>query len=121
MKDIIDINELKNLLKNFVEVRDWGKFHNPKNLSMALLVEPGELMEIFQWMADNDSANARHSALIREKTSHELADIIFYVIHIAAAMRINLSEAIYNKLKINDQKYPPNLVKGSAKKYSDYS
>lgn len=121
MTDIIDIDKLKNILKAFVEARDWGKFHNPKNLSMALAVEAGELLEIFQWVSDVGSLNAYNSTEIKEKTSHELADILFYIIHIASFMNINLNEALHNKLTINHNKYPPDRVKGSAKKYSEYA
>ena len=108
-------------MKDFVETRDWQKFHNPKNLSMALAAEVGELLEIFQWMSDTDSLGAGSLASIKEKTSHELADIMLYIIHIASVMNIHLNEAIQNKISINNNKYPADLVKGSAKKYSEYS
>ena len=121
MTDIIDIDKLKNILKAFVEARDWGKFHNPKNLSMALAVEAGELLEIFQWVSDVGSLNAYNSTEIKEKTSHELADILFYIIHIASFMNINLNEALHNKLAINHGKYPSDRVKGSARKYNEYA
>lgn len=121
MTDIIDIDEIKKILRDFVDARDWSKFHNPKNLSMALAGEAGELLEIFQWMSDVDSLNAKNCSSIKERTSQELADVMLYLIHIASSMDINLNDAICNKIAINSNKYPAELVKGSAKKYNEYS
>lgn len=120
MTDIIDIDSVKKILQDFAEARDWNKFHNPKNLSMALACEAGELLEIFQWMSEMDSIHAYHDLSIKEKTSHELADIMLYLIRIASLMNINITEALHNKISINNKKYPPELVKGDAKKYDEY-
>ncbi len=120
MTDIIDIDNLKEVLKDFANVRDWNKFHNPKNISMALACESAELLEIFQWMSDKDAANAHLETLTKEKASEELADIMLYLVRMASLMDINLSDAIKNKIVINKKKYPAELVKGSAKKYSEY-
>ena len=78
MTDIIDINEVKKRLQDFATERDWNKFHNPKNLSMALACESGELLEIFQWLTESESIAACHNSTYRERTRHELADIIIY-------------------------------------------
>ena len=121
MTDIVDIDQLKKLLHDFAVIRDWTKFHNPKNLSMALAVEAGELLEIFQWMSDNHANQVKNDMEIVKKTQHELADIMLYLIRIAALMDINLSEAVLNKIKLNNEKYPVELVKGSAKKYTEYA
>jgi dCTP diphosphatase len=106
MTDIIDIAQLKQLLQEFADARDWNQYHNPKNLSMALAVEAGELLEIFQWMTDSESKNARYDDIIKEKVSHELADVMLYLIQIATQMDINISHAITTKLAINKNKYP---------------
>ncbi len=67
MNDILNIDELKNALKDFAEVRDWQKFHNPKNLAMALAVETSELVEIFQWLSDEEAKkNSRCSCHFRK-------------------------------------------------------
>ena len=83
---------------------------------MALAAEAGELLEIFQWMSELDVVQAHNDSAVKEKTSHELADIMLYLIHMAALMNINLSDALTNKIKLNNKKYPAELVKGSAKK-----
>lgn len=50
-----DYAKIEKLIKNFVEERQWDQFHSPKNLSMALNVEASELLEIFQWMPEEES------------------------------------------------------------------
>ncbi len=121
MTDIIDVDNIKKTLQDFAEKRDWEKFHNPKNLSMAVACEAGELLEIFQWMSESDATQCCNELSIKEKTSHELADIMLYLIRIASLMGINITEALYNKISINNKKYPVELVKGSSKKYNEYS
>jgi dCTP diphosphatase len=120
MTDIIDINQLKQLQQEFSNVRDWDKFHTPKNLAMALTCESAELLELFQWLNEDESRTAHENAVLKEKTSHELADIMLYLIRIADLMKINLNEAIQQKLTLNNKKYPAEQVKGSAKKYDEY-
>ncbi len=120
MTDIINVDDIKKTLQEFAEKRDWDKFHNPKNLSMALACEAGELLEIFQWMSEPDATQCCNDLSIKEKTSHELADIMLYLFRIASLMGINITEALYNKISINNEKYPVELVKGSSKKYNEY-
>ncbi|VVC75312.1 hypothetical protein AQUSIP_06010 [Aquicella siphonis] len=120
MPDIIDFLRLKAQLQNFADARDWNGFHHPKNLCMALSVETAELVEIYQWMTESESNNACHDPVVREKTAEELADILLYLTRIADLMKINISEAVEKKLAINNQKYPADTVKGSAKKYNEY-
>jgi dCTP diphosphatase len=120
MTDILDIENLKKILDEFATVRDWTQFHNPKNLSMALTVEAGELLEIFQWMTDDQAKQAKNNFHIVTEVSHELADIMLYLIRLATFMDINLAEAVFNKIKLNDKKYPVEQVKGSPKKYTEY-
>lgn len=120
MTDTLNINELKEILAGFANIREWEKFHSPKNLSMAIAGEAGELLEIFQWLTDQESINIKKDPVIKEKVSHELADIILYIIRMADQLNINLNEAVFRKITINDIKYPANKVKGSAKKYTEY-
>lgn len=106
MTDIIDVDELKANLQRFADAREWNQYHHPKNLSMALAGEAGELLEIFQWLTEDESRNAQHDPVIKEKTSHELADVMIYLVRLAGLMNINLSEAIKNKIVLNSKKYP---------------
>ncbi len=101
------VHELRELVQKFVAERNWEKFHNPKNLSMSLAIEAGELMEHFQWL---DLAESDQIALDQKRkhdAGEELADCLAYVIAIANAMKIDLSDALRKKMIRNAEKYPP--------------
>lgn len=106
MNDILNISELKQKLTEFAAERNWKQFHTPKNFAMAASAEAGELLEIFQWMKDAESMNAHQDPEIHQQTRHEIADIILYLVQLADMMRININDAIHEKLKINYVKYP---------------
>ena len=118
MKEVLDINSLKEKISLFAKERDWEQFHTPKNLACALSVEAGELLEEFQWMNEEDQKNLSEEKL--NAISEELSDILTYAIRIAGVLKINLPDAIEKKLDKNAKKYPACLVKGSSKKYSEY-
>ncbi len=114
----MDIDKLKLSLKQFAEERDWEQFHSPKNLSMALAGEAGELLEIFQWLSEDESKNLD---LIKLKSvKEELADIQIYLIRLADKLAIDIEQSVLEKIEINKQKYPIDRVKGKSKKYTDY-
>ena len=113
-----DLLMLRDKLRAFAEARDWNQFHSPKNLSMALMVEVAELMEHFQWLTEAQSGDlaVEKKAVVAE----ELADILLYLVRLSDKLEVNLLEAALHKLEKNAVKYPAELVRGSAKKYSDY-
>lgn len=98
------------LLTQFRNERDWAKFHTPKNLSMALAAETGELMDLFLW--------DRADHVDEEKVKEELADIFNYCLYLANHYNINLIDVSASKIIQNDLKYPVAKSKGSAKKYN---
>lgn len=101
--------------RRFVRERAWEKFHNPKNLAMALAGEAGELLEIFQWKLPKATLTPRE----KQATEHELADIFYYLIRLCDLLDVDLEEAFWKKMKINSERYPASIVKGSAKKYTE--
>lgn len=113
----MEINKIKNILKKFSEDRDWEQFHSPKNLAMALSVEASELVEIFQWLTEEQSYNLTDSK--KQHTKEEIADIAIYLLRICMKLDIDLEDAILEKMKKNEEKYPVDKVKGSAKKYTE--
>jgi NTP pyrophosphatase (non-canonical NTP hydrolase) len=115
----LDLDGLINELKVFAEARDWDQFHSVKNLSMALNVESSELSEIFQWLTEEQSNNAKNDPKIKQKASEEVADIFIYLLRVADKLEIDLGDAIRAKMIKNAEKYPVELAKGNAKKYSD--
>jgi len=112
----MNFDEIKNKIRKFADERNWGQYHTPKNLSMALSSEVGELIEIFQWLNDDESNNLSEKDL--QSTKEELADIMIYLIRIADRLNIDLEDAIEEKLKINAEKYPIELSKNNAIKYN---
>ena len=100
----MNMEKIEALIKKFSQERDWEKFHNPKNLSMALSVEASELVEIFQWLDLEQSENL--SPEKKEHAKQEIADIAVYLIRMCMGFDINLEEAIVEKMKLNEKKYP---------------
>lgn len=113
-----DIEKLQQRLQAFADQRDWNQFHSPKNLSMALIVEAGELAEHFQWLTQDESFNLDDDRLV--KVGEELADIFVYLVRLAGQLGIDLPAAVDRKIRLNEEKYPAERVRGSAKKYSEY-
>src|ERR671921_1655840 len=102
----------------FIRERDWEQFHSPKNLVMALSVEVSEIVEHFQWLTEEQSTNLPPEKLaeIRE----EIGDVMIYLTELADRLGIDPVEAAKAKVAINGQKYPAELVKGKASKYTEY-
>lgn len=116
----IDTQHLINLIDNFIQERDWEQFHSPKNLAMALSVESSELLEIFQWMKEEDSLKLKDNLVALGKVEEELADIFYYLLRLSSKTNIDLSDALIKKMRKNAEKYPASQVKGSSKKYDEY-
>lgn len=102
----------------FAAERDWDQFHSPKNLSMALIAEAAELIEHFQWITEEESKHIEGDKL--DAVSLELADIQIYLIRIADKLKVDILNAVEKKIKINEQKYPVEKVKGRYNKYTEY-
>lgn len=115
----LDLDKLMKELKVFAEERDWDQFHSVKNLSMALSVEVSELVEIFQWLSEEQSNSAKNDPKLKFKAEEEVADIFIYLLRIAGKLNIDLESVVKSKLKKNAEKYPVELAKGNAKKYTD--
>ncbi len=115
---LVDVSELIEKLRAFAKERDWGQFHSPKNLAMALTGEVGELVEIFQWMTEADSRRAAAEPERAQAIAAEMADVLFYLVRMADMLGIDLNEAAKSKLALNARKYPADLSKGSSQKRS---
>jgi len=113
-----DLDEIKEKLRQFALARDWEQFHSPKNLSMALAGEVGELLELFQWLTEEQSKNL--TRVQRKAVEEEVADVFLYLLRLADRLGVDLLEAAKNKIIINEHKYPVDKVKGSSKKYTEY-
>ena len=106
------ITELKKIVEDFVNERDWSQFHNPKNLSMALAIEAGELMDIFKWNSTQECEDMMSEKNTRQDATDELADIMIYALAFSNRNNINISSAIEEKMIKNRKKYPTEKFKG---------
>jgi dCTP diphosphatase len=111
--------ELKSRVLAFVRERDWEQFHSPKNLSMALAAETGELMEHFLWATPEQSHAVVNDSVKRAKIADELADVVIYAIEFANITGLDISAAIEAKMAANAKKYPVEKAKGRADKYTE--
>lgn len=112
------MEHLKKKLSEFAKERDWEKFHNPKNLVMALSGEVGELCDIFQWLTPEQSQVDSLTEAQIEDIEEELADVYLYLIRISDKLGIDLDKVALKKLEVNKKKYPIDLSKGNAIKYN---
>lgn len=107
------VAELRELVRGFVDARDWQQFHSPKNLSMALAIEAAELMEHFQWITIDASRQVGEAPQRLAAIGEELADVMCYALAIANELKVDVSQAMIDKMKKNEQKYPVAEYRGS--------
>ena len=112
------MEDLRETIRMFIEERDWEQFHSPKNLAMALSVEVAEIVEHFQWLTEEESRNLPPEKLAEVR--EELGDVMIYLTELAGKLGVDPVEAAKAKLGINERKYPADLVKGKAAKYTEY-
>ena len=109
---------LRDLVRMFVDERDWDQFHTPKNLSAALSVEAAELLEHFQWLQHGRADELGPDKLVQVR--HEMADVLVYLVRLADKLDVDLMAAVAEKMVLNRAKYPAELVRGDARKYHEY-
>ncbi|RYF50802.1 MAG: hypothetical protein EOO27_31085 [Comamonadaceae bacterium] len=112
----MNIHALQKRLRDFAAARGWEKLHAPKNLAMALMVEAGELLELFQWLTTAESHALTKSSADKERVGDEIADVLFYLLHLADHTGVNLEEAVERKLLKNAEKHPAKHPEKPAQK-----
>lgn len=110
--------ELQAQLRDFNQARDWGQYHNPRNLAMALSVEAAEVLELYLWSTDQGPQPPVASRV--DKVPHELADVLICLLNLAEHAQVDLAAAFQDKLARNAEKYPAAKVAGRMEKYSEY-
>lgn len=112
-----DLDRLRDALRAFTAERDWKQFHSPKNLAMALSVEAAELLEVFQWMTEQDSRNL--DAAAKAAAREEVADVLLYLLRLCDELGIDPIAAAHDKMNANARKYPVDKARGSSRKYTE--
>lgn len=113
------VSELKSQVLAFVRERDWEQFHSPKNLSMALAAEAGELMEHFLWSTPEQATAVARDPAKRERIAEELADVVIYALEFANMTGIDVASSIQAKLASNALRYPVEKARGRSDKYTE--
>lgn len=109
---------LRQRIAGFAAERDWGQFHSPKNLSMALIVEAAELVEQFQWLTEGESHALAPDK--RQAVGEEMADIFIYLVRLADVLGEDLLAAAWAKIEKNEGRYPVARVRGDARRAAEY-
>ncbi len=112
-----ELETLRDHLRDFARERDWEQFHSPKNLAMALSVEAAELVEVFQWLTEEQSRSLEPAA--RARADEEIAHVLFYLVWPADHPGIAAFPAAEGKLAANPRKYPADKARGNARKYDE--
>ena len=91
------LGDVRNAISSFVKDREWGQFHTPKNVALALSGEIGEISEIFQWkgslkMGLNDSFTSQD----REHIGEEVSDVFIYTVRLSDLSGVNLSTVVHD-------------------------
>ncbi len=104
-------------IRQFRDERDWMQFHNPKNLAASIVIEAGELLELFQWtdMVQSEAVGREK----KQRIGEEIADVAVYLIELADNLGIDLVAAIHTKMDANARKYPVERARGRSEKYDE--
>ena len=106
--------ETINQVLKFRDDRNWKQFHNPKDLAISISLEAAELLEVFQWSADDVICENK-----KDKIREELADVVNYCILMADACGLDLDEIVQAKIKKKKKKYPVEKAYGNKEKYTE--
>lgn len=112
-----NIKDLTSRIIAFRDARDWKQFHNPKDVALSLVLEAGEVMEHFQWK--NKEEMEKHVIENKEDIADELADVLYWVLLMSNDLKIDVLDALENKINKNESKYPVEKAKGKHTKYTD--
>jgi NTP pyrophosphatase (non-canonical NTP hydrolase) len=113
---MLNIKSLTRQIIAFRDARDWKQFHNPKDVSLSLVLEATEVMEHFQWK--NPEEIAEHIKEHQKEIGEELADVLYWVVLLSHDLKIDILDALEKKIKKNEAKYPVEKSRGSHKKYN---
>lgn len=112
------LKRAKDAVEDFVREREWEQFHSPKNLSMDIAVEASELMEFFLWVDSAESYDRFKEK--RDEIEQEVADVFIALVAFCNRANIDLAKIFEHKLRLTQEKYPVEKVKGKAHKYTEY-
>lgn len=107
-----DFEILRGRMRRFADDRNWGKFHDPKSVLLALVGEVGELAELFQWLPAADARERAQHEPLRSRVGEEMSDVLLYLILLADVTGIDLAAAAQAKMDDSERRFPPTPAKG---------
>lgn len=107
MNDDATIDSVRDRLRDFAAARDWGQFHTPKNLAMALAAEVGELLAEMQWLTDGQVHERLSAPETRGEIEEEFADVFLYLVQLADVCGVDLIQVAHAKIMRNEDRFPP--------------
>ncbi|MEM0448671.1 MAG: nucleotide pyrophosphohydrolase [Methanomassiliicoccales archaeon] len=110
----------KKKVAKFCDDRGWDEFHNPKDLAIGIITEASEFLEIFRFKQENEIMDMMTNSYYRKKMGEELGDVLYFLLRFSDRYNFDLSDELEKKLKLNDERYPIQLAKGSNKKYNEF-
>lgn len=111
---LMRLKEFLEKLNAFYAEREWNQFHSPKNLSMGVASEAGELLQIFRFLTEAESAALDPKTL--EHVLDEIGDVFIFLAKLADTLGMDVIELGHRKLEKASKKYPVELYKGKKDK-----
>jgi dCTP diphosphatase len=99
--------DLRVRLADFNSRRDWDRFHNPKDLSVSISIEAGELLENFQWKPAMDGMELNKDPEALQAVKDEVADLFIYLLIMCNRLDMDASDLISEKIERNEARFPP--------------
>ena len=99
----MNLSELTQRLHAIRDQNDWQRFHNPKNLAMAASVEMAELVEIFQWLTEDQSRQLSADTLAH--AGQEVGDIVLYLLLLCSELGLDMNEVVRAKLADSERRF----------------
>ena len=115
-----ELDDLKILVKEFCENRDWNQYHNPKDLAIGLSTESNELLDLFRFKSEEQMKEMLDDVKVRTAISEELSDIFFFLLRFSQMYDFDMRKGLEDKMEKNKEKYPVNKTKGKNLKYTEY-
>jgi dCTP diphosphatase len=109
---VAELEVLRDRMRKFARERDWGKFHDPKSVILALVGEVGELAELFQWLPAMEARDLALAEPLKTRAGEELADVLLYLVLLADVLRIDLAAAPRAKMDDSEHRFPPGPAGG---------
>jgi NTP pyrophosphatase (non-canonical NTP hydrolase) len=113
MANTPDYRKVVDRLRRYRDDRDWGQFHTPKDLAIAISTEAGELLEHFLWR--DATATDSHLDKARQDVLDEIADVAIYLVYLCDALDTDLLDVIEHKLDLNLTRHPMESTRGRSR------